>query len=467
VEEGRVRMRRHGVPLFTKDMQPDFSNSRSAVVTIITNEHNGLDGLNTIVNAWSSRLMYNRRHHTSASIIPKNKRVTHMKKDKPAGLATRSIHGHSFKDAHGSPHMPIYDTTTFTFESTADVLDVVEGRKPGSLYTRYGLNPSIFALEQTLAGLENAEHAWVFCSGMAAESALFLTHGLAGIICIGDAYGGTMELLSDQLPQLDIPTRLILGSELDQLDSLLAAGAGMVFLETPTNPTLELFDIAGIARRAHAHGAIVAVDNTFASPVNQQPLALGADVVVHSATKYLGGHSDVTAGVLMGSKEVLAPVWSWRKNLGSMPAPVTASLLARSLRTLVVRIKQHNASAQSIAEAMARHPGVERVFYPGLPDFPGHALAREQMQGFGGMLSIEVKGGREAATRTANSLRLFALAPSLGGVESLVTQPCTTTHHGLTPEERARRGISDGLLRFSVGLEDTDDLIADLEQALP
>jgi cystathionine gamma-synthase len=169
----------------------------------------------------------------------------------------------------------------------------------------------------------------------------------------------------------------------------------------------------------------------------------------------------------MGSKELLAPVWSWRKNLGSMPAPATASLLARSLRTLVIRIKQQNASAQSIAEVMARHPGVERVFYPGLPDFPGHALAREQMQGFGGMLSIEVKGGREAATRTANSLRLFALAPSLGGVESLVTQPCTTSHHGLTPEERARRGISDALLRFSVGLEDTDDLIADLEQALP
>ncbi|XOZ32608.1 trans-sulfuration enzyme family protein [Halomonadaceae bacterium KBTZ08] len=385
----------------------------------------------------------------------------------PHGLATRSIHGHSLKDAHGSPHTPTYDTTTFTFDSTADILDIVEGRKVGSLYTRFGLNPSIFALEETLAGLEDAEAAWVFCSGMAAETALFLTHGRSGIICVGDAYGGTMELMYDQLPQLGIPTHPILASELDQLESLLADGARMVFLETPTNPTLEVFDITSIARRAHAYGAILVVDNTFASPVNQQPLALGADVVVHSATKYLGGHSDVTAGVLMGSRELLAPIWAWRKNLGSMPAATTASLLARSLRTLSVRLKQQNASAQRIAEALKRHPGVERVFYPGLPDFRGHALAREQMHGFGGMLSLEVKGGPDAATRTADRLTLFGLAASLGGAESLVTQPCTTTHYGLAPEERARRGISDALLRLSVGLEDPDDLIADLEQALP
>ena len=381
-------------------------------------------------------------------------------------LATRAIHGHSAKDAHGSPHTPIYNTTTFAFSSTADLLDVVDGRKPGSLYTRYGLNPSIFALEETLAGLENAEMAWAFCSGMAAEVALFMTHGRNGIICIGDAYGGTLELLAAQLPLLGFRTHLILGNELDRLDELLAGGAKLVFFETPTNPTLELLDIAAIAAKAHAHGARVAVDNTFASPVNQRPLELGADFVVHSATKYLGGHSDLTAGVLMGSKELLLPVWNWRKNLGSMIAPETASLLARSLRTLVVRVREQNASAQAVAEAMARHPKVTRVYYPGLPDFPGHALAKQQMHGFGGMLSIEVKGDGAAATRVADRLRLFALAPSLGGAESLVTQPCTTTHHGLTPEERMRRGISDAMLRLSVGLEDTVDLIADLEQAL-
>jgi len=389
-----------------------------------------------------------------------------MKSTRAKGLATRSIHGHSFKDPHGSPHMPIYDTTTFTFDTTQEVLDVVEGRKVGSLYTRYGLNPSIFALEETLAGLEGAEMAWVFCSGMAAETALFLAHGRKGIIGIGDAYGGTMELLGTQLPELGIPTRLILGSELSQLDDLLAEGASLVFLETPTNPTLELFDIQAIAERAHAHGAILVVDNTFASPVNQQPLALGADVVVHSATKYLGGHSDLTAGALMGSQDLLMPIWNWRKNLGSMLSPTTASLLARSLRTLVVRVRQQNTSAQAIAEAMEAYPRVCRVYYPGLPDFPGHSLARRQMQGFGGMLSIEIEGGGDAAAAVADRLELFALAPSLGGAESLVTQPCTTTHHGLPPEERVRRGIADGLLRLSVGLEDSADLIADLEQAL-
>ena len=389
---------------------------------------------------------------------------------KETSLSTRAIHGHTGKDAHGSPHIPIYNTTTFAFASTADLLDVVDGRKPGALYTRYGLNPSIFALEETLAGLEGAEMAWAFCSGMAAETALFLTHGREGVVCIGDAYGGTLELLASQLPQLGIKTHLILGNELDRLDALLAGGAKLVFFETPTNPTLELLDIRAIAAQAHAHGALVAVDNTFASPVNQRPLELGADFVVHSATKYLGGHSDLTAGTLMGSKELLMPVWNWRKNLGSMIAPEIASLLSRSVRSLVVRVRQQNAAAQAVAEAMARHPKVTRVYYPGLPDFPGHALARAQMHGYCGMLSIEVAGGGEcgknAATRVADRLRLFALAPSLGGVESLVTQPCTTTHHGLTPEERTRRGISDAMLRLSVGLEDADDLIADLEQAL-
>lgn len=389
-----------------------------------------------------------------------------MTENRKQGLATRSIHGHQFKDAHGSALLPVYDTTTFTFESTSDLLDVIDGRKPGSLYTRYGMNPSILAIEETLAGLEGAEAAWSFCSGMAAVTALFLTHGREGVICIGDAYGGTLELLSSQLPLLGIETHLILESELDRLDALLDTGAKLVFFETPTNPTLDVFDIQAISAKAHARGALIAVDNTFASPVNQRPLELGADIVMHSATKYLGGHSDLTAGALMGLKELLQPVWNWRKNLGSMISPATASLLDRSLRTLVVRVRQHNASALRVAEAMDCHPGVARVFHPGLADSPGHELAKAQMYGFGGMLSIEVKGGGEAATRVADRLELFALAPSLGGAESLVTQPCTTTHHGLAPDERARRGISDAMLRLSVGLEDAEDLIADLEQAL-
>ncbi|MCU0835827.1 MAG: aminotransferase class I/II-fold pyridoxal phosphate-dependent enzyme [Chromatiaceae bacterium] len=382
------------------------------------------------------------------------------------GLATRCVHGGELKDAHGSPHTPIYTSTTFAFPSTAAILDVVEGRTSGALYTRYGLNPTILSLEAKLAAIEGAEAALAFASGMAAEAAVLLAHGRGGVIGIGDAYGGTLELIGQQLPQLGIPTHLLLGDELERLDALLEEGAGMVFLETPTNPTLEVFDIAAIADRAHAHGALLVVDNTFASPVNQQPLALGADLVVHSATKYLGGHSDLTAGALMGPKALIDGVSNWRKNLGSTPAPETASLLARSLRTLVVRVRAQNASALAIAQALDGHPRVARVLYPGLASFPGHALAARQMSGFGGMLTIEVTGGGAAASAAVDRLRLFAIAPSLGGVESLATQPVTTTHHGLGPEERARRGISDGMIRLSIGLEDPEDLIADLSQAL-
>jgi cystathionine gamma-synthase len=384
----------------------------------------------------------------------------------PRGLATRCVHAGELPDAHGSPHTPVYSTTTFAFPSTAAILDVVEGRAAGSLYTRYGLNPTVQSLEAKLAAIEDAEAALAFASGMAAEAALFLAHGRAGIVCIGDAYGGTLELIGQQLPLLGIPTHLLLGTELDRLDELLVGGARLVFLETPSNPTLEVFDIAAIAARAHARGALLVVDNTFASPVNQQPLALGADLVVHSATKYLGGHSDITAGALMGAKALIDAVWPWRKNLGQTPAPETAALLARSLRTLVVRVRQQNATALAVAQAMASHPRVARVLYPGLPSFPGHALAARQMAGFGGMLTIEVAGDGAGASAVVDRLKLFAIAPSLGGVESLATQPVTTTHHSLDPEERARRGITDSMIRLSVGLEDAQDLIDDINQAL-
>ena len=382
------------------------------------------------------------------------------------GLSTRCVHAGELQDAHGSPHTPIYTSTTFKFASTADLLDVVDGRKPGSLYTRYGLNPTIFSLEAKLAALEGAEAAWAFCSGMAAESALFLTHGRKGIVCIGDAYGGTLELLSTQLRELGIPAYFLLGSELHGLKAFLEAGAGLVFFETPTNPTLEVLDIRAISDIAHEYGALVAVDNTFASPVNQNPLALGADFVIHSATKYLGGHSDLTAGALMGSQHLLAAVWNWRKNLGATISPEIAALLMRSIRTLAVRVERQNATAQIVAEAMARHPKVARVYYPGLADFPGHAVAQVQMKGYGGMLTLELKGSYEETVQAIDRLKLFAIAPSLGGVESLATMPVTTTHHGLDAEERARRGIGDTMIRLSVGLEDAADLIADLGQAL-
>ncbi|MDP2828067.1 MAG: aminotransferase class I/II-fold pyridoxal phosphate-dependent enzyme [Sulfuricellaceae bacterium] len=385
---------------------------------------------------------------------------------KNSALATRCIHAGEMQDANGSPHTPIYTTTTFKFDSTADLLDVVEGRKPGSLYTRYGLNPTIRALEDKLASLEGAEAAWAFCSGMAAEVALFLTHGRKGIICIGEAYGGSMELLASQLPELGIPTYFVLANELKGLNTYLEQGAGLVFFETPTNPTMEVLDIAAISNTAHEYGALVAVDNTFASPVNQNPLELGADFVVHSATKYLGGHSDLTAGALMGSTHLLATVWPWRKNLGTTISPEIASQLMRSIRSLVVRVERQNATAKTVAEAMLKHPMVAGVRYPGLPGFSGHGVAKAQMKGFGGMLTLEIKGNYEDAVRVVDRLKLFAIAPSLGGVESLATMPVTTTHHGLSPVERAMHGITDSMIRLSIGLEDAADLIADLEQAL-
>ncbi len=382
------------------------------------------------------------------------------------GLSTRCVHAGEIADLQGSPHTPLYSTTTFAFDSTADFLDVVEGRKAGNLYTRYGLNPTITSLEAKLAAIEGAEAALAFGSGMAAEAALFLSHGREGIVCIGDAYGGTLELLEKQLPLLGIPTHLVLASEWQRLESLLARKCRLVFFETPTNPALEVIDVRRVAELAHAHGALVAVDNTFASPVNQQPLALGADFVVHSATKYLGGHSDITAGALIGTKTLLDPAWAWRKNLGQMIAPEVAALLARSLRTLVVRVERQNATALAVAQAMQAHPHVARVLHPGLPEFPGHEVAKRQMRGFGGMVTLDIKGSRADAAELVDRLRLFKIAPSLGGVESLVTQPVTTTHHDLTPEERARRCITDTMIRLSIGLEDAADLIEDLRQAL-
>jgi cystathionine gamma-synthase/methionine-gamma-lyase len=303
---------------------------------------------------------------------------------------------------------------------------------------------------------------------MAAESATFLAHARCGehIVCIGDVYGGTFELLGDNLPQVGITTTFLRGDEIDSLDSALTGNTRIVFLETPSNPTLDVVDIAAIADKARAAGALTVVDNTFATPVNQNPLQHGADLVVHSATKYLGGHSDLTAGALMGSADLLAPVGVWRKNLGQMIAPEVASQLARSIRSLPVRVHRQNDTAAEVAAFLSTHSRVGRVNYPGLATGPAKVVVDKQMRGGGGMLSFVLDATAEQTAAVVDRLRLFSIAPSLGGVESLVTQPITTTHHGLTPQERAQRGISDGMIRLSVGLEDAGDLIADLAHAL-
>ena len=379
---------------------------------------------------------------------------------------TRIIHSRRHKDAFGSPYSPVYNTTTYRFPDTDALLDVIEGREDGYLYTRWGTNPTIRELEQGLAALERAEDALAFASGMAAISATLLAHGRRGIVCIGDLYGGTQELLINHCQPLGIPVTFLLEQGLDQLEDILTEPDMLVFCETPANPTLAILDIRDLARRAHDRGALLTVDNTFASPINQRPLELGADLVIHSATKYLGGHSDLTAGALMASKALVKDVAAWRKNLGQLLSPETAALLSRSLRTLPVRVRQHNDNALAVAQAMASHPKVKRALYPGLEQFPGHSLAASQMDGFGGMVTIELDADQAQAAAVADRLQVFLLATSLGGVESLVSQPCATSHHAIGAEERARRGITDGMLRLSVGLEDAADLVADLRQAI-
>jgi len=384
------------------------------------------------------------------------------------GMSTRSVHAGESRDPEGAIHTPLYTHSTFAFDTTADLLDVVEGRKPGNLYTRYGLNPTVRSLEAKLADLEGGEGALAFSAGMAAEAATFLAHTRTGehIVCIGDVYGGTFELLGDNLPQVGITTTFLRADELNRLPEVLTGRTRIVFFETPSNPTLDVFDIAAVAEQARTAGALTVVDNTFATPVNQNPLRHGADLVVHSATKYLGGHSDLTAGALIGSAELLAPVSMWRKNLGQMIAAETASLLARSIRSLPVRVRAQNDTAAAVASFLAAHSRVSRVNYPGLATGEAKRIVDAQMRGGGGMLSAVLDATAEETAAVVDRLRLFAIAPSLGGVESLVIQPITTTHHGVAPGERAKRGIADSMIRLSVGLEDAHDLIADLAQAL-
>lgn len=384
------------------------------------------------------------------------------------GFSTRCVHAGESLDVQGGMHIPLYNHSTFGFPNTAALLDVVEGRKEGNLYTRYGLNPTIRAVEKKIADLEGGEQALLFASGMAAESAVFLAHCKSGdhMICIGDVYGGTYELMKDNLPNLGIETTFLSGGDLPDIGRHFRRNTRIVFFETPTNPGMEIFDIVAVSTAARFAGVLTVVDNTFASPVNQRPLELGADITLHSATKYLGGHSDLTGGVVIGSAEHIQKILPWRKNLGQTMAPETAFLLARSLRTLAVRVEAQNRTAAAIADFLEQHPKIKNVNYPGLKSFAGHETACRQMKGFGGMVSFVFDGNAAETAAVVDRLKLFSIAPSLGGVESLVTQPVTTTHHGMTPEERAQRGIVDGMVRLSCGLENAADLIADLEQAL-
>ena len=383
---------------------------------------------------------------------------------RPPGPSTRCVHAGDELDPLGALTRPLYAHSTFGFTSTARLLDVVEGRVEGAFYSRYGSNPTVVALERKLADLEGAERALAFGSGMAAISACLLACAQEGgtIAGLGGLYGGTLELLRDRLPSLGIRTVLATEPGLEAVGGDLRA----VLLETPTNPLLDVADIAAIARRAHALGAIVIVDNTFATPINQNPLEHGADVVVHSATKYLGGHSDLTGGAVMGPSALLERIAAWRLSLGQVAAPETAFLLQRSLRTLAVRVEAHNARAAAVAAFLAGHPKVLEVRHPAFLTGAAAEVVARQMRGHGGMVSFVHPGSAEETAAMVDRLRIFAIAASLGGIESLVTQPAVTSHRELGEDERRESGIGGGLVRLSIGLEDADDLIADLDAAL-
>jgi len=385
-----------------------------------------------------------------------------IKKTSNLAFATRAIHGGQAPDpTTGAIMMPIYATSTYVQDSP--------GVHKGFEYSRTQ-NPTRFAYERCVASLENGAHGFAFASGMAATATVLeLLDSGSHIVAMDDLYGGTRRLFERvrrKSAGLDFTYADL--SKPGALEAAITSKTKLIWVETPTNPLLRLVDIAEVAKIGRARGITTVVDNTFASPFVQRPLELGIDIVMHSATKYLNGHSDVVNGVLaIGAHEALRERLAFLQNsIGAVAGPFDSFLALRGLKTLAIRMERHCASAAKIAAWLERHPKVERVYYPGLASHPQHALAKRQMPGFGGMISAELKGGLGAAKRFLERTQLFALAESLGGVESLIEHPAIMTHASVPPEVRKQLGIGDGLVRLSVGIEDVNDLMADLEEAL-
>jgi cystathionine beta-lyase/cystathionine gamma-synthase len=382
--------------------------------------------------------------------------------------ATAIVQGSQGKDPNASPlTTPIYETTTFTFDSAEEVRAYNEGKSDKFLYSRYG-NPTVTAVEKTIAMLEGAETAMLFSSGQAATSTalLGLVKGGDEVVCSAAIYGGTLHLLADLLSRFGIAARFVTTAELANPARVIGERTRILWFESPINPTLRCVDIAPIAAACRQRGVVSIIDNTFASPLNQRPLALGVDVVMHSVTKYLNGHSDVTAGALAARTELLAPVDKARRMLGGVLDPQAAYAIGRGLKTLEVRMARHNASGLTVARWLEKDPRVTTVYYPGLESHPDHALAKKQMSGFGGMVCVDVGGGLARAERFFDRLKVFRRAASLGGVESLCSLPVLTSQWGHTDAQLAEAGITKSMARLSIGLEDPQDLIDDLDQAL-
>lgn len=376
-------------------------------------------------------------------------------------FATKAIHAGVEPDpTTGAIMTPIYQTSTFAQSSP--------GQHKGYEYARTH-NPTRTALQQNLAALENGRHGICFASGLAATDAILKLYRPGDeIVVSSDLYGGTYRIMTRVFQEFGLVFRFIDLSDPTQLESALTPATKMVWIETPTNPLMRLVDIAGVAAITKARGIQLVVDNTFASPYLQNPLDLGADIVVHSATKYLGGHSDTVMGAIVVNDDETAQRLAFIQNAcGAVPGPQDCFLVLRGIKTLHVRMQRHCENAMAVAQYLKQHPKIAHVYYPGLPDHPGYELAKRQMRGFGGMLSFELTGDSLAdAVRVMERIKVFTLAESLGGVESLCTHPASMTHASIPKEERLKNGLRDTLIRLSVGIEDSQDLIADLAQAI-
>jgi cystathionine gamma-synthase len=390
--------------------------------------------------------------------------------DDPTGLgpSTRSVHlTEAVYPATRSVVPPIAANSAFAYPDVDAWRAAALGEAEGHIYARNS-NPTTDHFEAKVAALEGAEAGTSFTTGMAAISTTLFALTTAGsrVVSVKDAHGGTYLHFTDLLPRHGVECVVVDTDDQDALEREIAAGCDVVYLETPTNPALKVLDLARTSAAAHAAGAVVVVDNTFATPINTRPLEHGADLVLHSASKYLSGHGDVLGGVVVGGADLVGRVYHHREIAGTGMDPQVAALLLRSLKTLGLRVERHNANGMAVAAWLATHPRVTAVHYPGLATHPRHDVAARQMDGFGGMLSFEVEGGFDAVRALLPRLRHAYLAANLGQVETIVGPPATTSHVELTAEERAEAGIPEGLVRYSCGIEDADDLVADLAQAL-